>query len=318
VLISRRKAWLITDDRYSLAIRSRRDLGRDFDLIVRRGPLEPMIREALLREKVHTLGFDPRRTSVQRLADLRKGLPGIGLKAFDGPVTGLRAVKSDDELGLIERSLAVTEHAFKKTLSVIKPGISEMEIKTELEYRMARDGSEKPAFDTIIGSGPNAAVPHHRTGKRKVRKGDMIIMDFGAVVDGYYSDLTRTVFVGRPDAVYRERYQAVRDAMERVEESARHGMTCPEADAIARKVLESKGLAKYFTHSLGHGVGVEIHEAPSLNPRSPETLEAGMVVTVEPGIYIEGWGGIRIEDMVSVGKKKSRVLNSLSRDIWRV
>jgi Xaa-Pro aminopeptidase len=306
VLVTRRKTYLVTDMRYKLEIEGRKDLMKQCELVVRTGgsALEQLLR----RTGVSSVLVDPDSLTLRSFEDLKKKLPDVRFSAEAGLVKGLRLVKARDEIGTVGRALAMAERSLAETLPFIREGVSEREIRTELEYRFARNGADKVAFDTIIASGPNAASPHAHVSDRKVRNREMIIMDFGVCLNGYQSDITRTVFLGRPDRLYALRYKAVREAMLRAEERIRAGMTAKAADAVARDSLRRGGLEGYFTHSLGHGVGVQIHERPFLNPSSPETLKKGMVVTVEPGIYVKGWGGIRIEDMVVVGQGGSRVL----------
>ncbi|HID96168.1 MAG TPA: peptidase M24 family protein, partial [Candidatus Latescibacteria bacterium] len=195
----------------------------------------------------------------------------------------------------------------------IEPGMTEKEVAWELESFMRTHGAEKAAFDLIVASGPNGALPHVTASERAIRAGEPIVMDLGCVVEGYHSDMTRTICLGQPDARFREIYQLVLSAQLAAEEAIRPGMTGREADAIARRIIEEAGYGEQFGHGLGHGVGLAIHEKPTLGKLSEDVLEPGMVFTVEPGIYIPGWGGVRIEDMVVLREDGVEVLTQASK-----
>lgn len=239
--------------------------------------------------------------TVRELENLRRLLPGLQVEAsqqLTDRLEGLRAVKSPDEVDFIRRAQGMAEAAFLDILNIIKPGVSEAEIALELDYRMRRAGAEDMAFETIAVAGANASLPHGVPGAYKVRAGDFVVMDFGAVCGGYRSDMTRTVAVGCADGEMRRVYGVVLAAQKAALDALRPGLACAEGDRAARSVIEAAGYGDGFSHSTGHGVGLEIHEKPSLSCRSQAVLEAGQVVTVEPGIYLPGRFGVRIEDMV--------------------
>jgi len=313
VLISKKKKFLITDMRYKLEIERRGDLMREFELVIRThgSVLEKLFRE----EKIASVLVDPESMTLHSFDEMKKKFPKVRFSAEAGLVKGLRTVKSADEMRCVSGALAIAEKSLAETLPCIKEGVSERDIRIELEYRFFRNGADKTAFDTIIASGPNAAVPHSHVSDRLIAAGDMIIMDFGVSLGGYNSDITRTIFLGQPDGLYKKRYNAVRDAMLLAEDKIRAGLVSRDVDAIARNSLKRRGLDGYFTHSLGHGVGIQIHERPYLNPSSREILRKGMIVTIEPGIYVKGWGGIRIEDMVVVGSGNSRVITRFPNEM---
>jgi len=315
IIITKKNSYLITDERYALELKNRKDLIRIFKIIVKRSNLESLILQILKKERIKIFGYDSHNTSVYRYNLFKNNLKGISLKPSDGIISSLRIVKTEEEISVLKKSLEVAEDSLKKVLNIIKPGITEKELKIELEYLMMKSNAERAAFDTIIASGENSAVPHHHTGDRKLRKNDMIIIDFGAVIKGYHSDITRTVFIGRPDKTFKKRYSAVRAALEKSIQSVRENIQCCQVDKIARRELKKYNLDKFFTHSLGHGVGLEIHEQPSINPKIKERLKKNYVVTIEPGIYIPNWGGIRIEDMVVVKESSAYVLNSLDHNL---
>ncbi len=226
-----------------------------------------------------------------------------------GPlVDSLRTVKTPEEIERIAHAIAVTDRALEQIVATLQEGQTEQEVAWRLEMAMRDLGAEGLAFPTIVASGPNAARPHHEPGERAILAGEPIVIDMGALVNGYCADLTRTVWLGEPDAKLREIYGIVLDALRAAEAAIRPGMTGKEADAIARDVIAAAGYGDAFGHSLGHGLGVRVHEGPALSARSEDRLEPGNVVTIEPGIYLSGWGGVRIEDVVVIEESGARVL----------
>lgn len=230
-------------------------------------------------------------------------------------VEALRAVKDAGELVAIERAVAMAEAAWHATVPQLRPGLTERQAAGILERALRDAGSEAFPFPSIVASGPQSALPHARAGERILARGDLLLMDYGAVADGYCSDLTRTVVLGRADARQRELYAIVQEANQRASGLVRGEMSGTDADALARDYIAASGWGEAFGHSLGHGIGLEVHEAPRLARSSDAPLPFGAVVTIEPGIYLPGWGGIRIEDDVLLAASGTRVLTSLSRDL---
>ncbi len=224
-------------------------------------------------------------------------------------VDHIRAVKGPAELEAIREAATMADAAFAHLLGVITPGMSEKELAWGIESFLRKSGSEGVAFDPIVASGPNASMPHHVPGDRPVQSGEPIIIDWGARVRGYCSDITRTIVLGEADAQFKRLYGVVLEAQMKAEARIQAGMAGSKADAIARKVIAEAGLGDAFSHSLGHGVGLAIHESPRLGRTSQDTLEDGMVFSIEPGIYLPGWGGIRIEDLVTLRGGKPIVLS---------
>ena len=262
-----------------------------------------------------------RRGRSQCPYSLRRGrrpwakLDGRELLPLEDRIKRLRAIKDSEEVALIRRAAQVADSAFVDLRSLIEPGMSELEAAEELRRLMVLAGAEKPSFDVIFATGPNGAKPHARPGEREVAEGDLIVIDWGAVVDGYCSDCTRTVIVGEPDERQLEVWQAVRKAQRAALEGLQPGMEGREVDAIARESLEESGYAKYFGHGLGHGVGLEVHELPTVGQKSENTIEPAMIITVEPGVYIEGWGGVRLEELVLVTEEGGEVLTEAPYDL---
>lgn len=218
------------------------------------------------------------------------------LAQLHGDVVKLRAVKDADEIDLMRRAQKVTDDAFLHMCEVIRPGMTEMELRVELDNYMLTHGGDALAFDTILASGPNSANPHAKPGMRKVEVGDFVLMDYGAGLGDYRSDMTRTVVVGKASDRQRDIYDTVRRAHETCAAAIRPGMRCRDAHQLAVKVISEAGYGDYFAHGLGHGVGIDIHELPRISRASDDVYEPGMVCTVEPGIYLPGFGGVRLED----------------------
>ena len=230
-------------------------------------------------------------------------------------VEPLRERKDDAEVAAIERAAGVATRALSRTLERVRVGMTELEAAGVLEHALRDEGSEGFAFPTIVAAGARAALPHAQPTGHRVASGDFLLFDFGAVVDGYCSDVTRTVVVGRASAEQREVYDVVRQANATAAAAVHAGMTGRDADAVARSYIERHGLGELFGHSLGHGIGLEVHEAPRLARTNEQALPPGAVVTIEPGVYRAGWGGVRIEDDVWLGPDGSRILTDFPREL---
>ncbi|MCD6409038.1 MAG: aminopeptidase P family protein, partial [Candidatus Verstraetearchaeota archaeon] len=232
--------------------------------------------------------------------------------ALDKQLAELRAVKDDDELRALEKAAQIAVEGMRVALESVKPGVCEVEIAGEAERAMRREGAEAYAFDTIVASGPNAAYPHGKPGTRKIQRGDVVVIDLGAKWNGYCSDMTRTVIVGS-GSKWEKILKAVQAAMEESIRRAVVGASCRELYFQSQKILAKHRVAKHFIHGLGHGVGIEVHESPLLNAYSREKLAERMVITIEPGVYLRGKGGVRIEDMIVVTEKGVKVLTQYPR-----
>jgi Xaa-Pro aminopeptidase len=258
-----------------------------------------------------TLAMRERLTS-----ELEKAMPKSKFRMIQtaGTVERLRIKKDREEIEQIRKAVDLASSVFPKALEAIEPGTTENSVAAELEYLARRSGADKMSFDTIVASGIRSALPHARPSMEKVGRG-FVVLDYGVILGGYCSDMTRTVCVGRADSAKRDLYAAVLEAQLAGIAAVRSGVEAQQVDAAARTVLRKHKLDKYFTHSLGHGVGIEIHEAPRLAKRETQKLEAGMVVTIEPGVYVPGMGGVRIEDMVLVTPTGSEVLTPTSKEL---
>jgi Xaa-Pro aminopeptidase len=227
-----------------------------------------------------------------------------------GAFQAVRAIKDEEELALIAKAVRVTDEAFVAATTALEPGISERDLAWRIDLALRECGSDGPAFETIVASGPHAARPHHQPTDREIQAGEPIVIDMGAFVDGYCGDLTRTIVVGEAPALFTDRYNTVLAAQQTALAGIRAGLTGGETDNLAREALTASGFGEQFLHWIGHGVGLVVHEGPLLSPDSEEVVQPGHVITVEPGIYFEGWGGIRIEDMGVVRDKGLEVLSN--------
>src|SRR5579864_4027199 len=252
----------------------------------------------------------------KRLTKLRP--PSITLKDVPGMVEKARMVKDKEELGLMRAAVALGARLFDRAVEVISPGTTEVEVAAEMELAARRAGAEEMSFPTIIASGARSALPHGRASSQRIPSGAFVVCDFGVILSGYCSDQTRTVWVGKPSEEARRAYQAVREAQQAGIEAVKPGITVGEVDAAARKVLRKAGLGRSFTHSTGHGVGLEIHESPRVANGQSEVLMPGMVITIEPGVYFPGTWGVRIEDMVAVTAGGCEVLTPTSKKLLAV
>ena len=262
---------------------------------------------------VKKLGFEADDITVSQFERFRKAFSDTGTETALEPTTGLtldlRAVKDEHELGLLSRAIEISDEAFDEVSDEISPGMTEIEVAERIERAVKSRGAESISFDTIVAAGPNAARPHHRAGDTVLREGQTVVVDMGARYRGYCSDLTRTIVLGDADDKTRRIYDIVLSAQLAAIELVEAGMTGGETDMVARKVIQETGHGDDFGHSLGHGVGLQVHENPGVGPNSKGELKDGMVFTVEPGIYLQGWGGVRIEDIVVLEQGKARVLS---------
>ncbi len=260
-------------------------------------------------------GSKPRPSRWRSISGFGRGSRRSALEPLLGGFQSLRAAKDQREISLIREAARIAGEALAAVREMIRPGVREKEIALELEYRMRRGGAERASFETIVAAGSNSALPHATPGCRAIADGDCVMVDYGAVVQGYHSDETCTYIVGHASARQETVYRLVREAHDRAIGAVRPGVSCGEIDRIARGYLEEAGMDRYFAHGTGHGVGLDVHEPPRLAAGREEILQAGMVVTVEPGIYLPNEWGIRIEDTVLVTDEGAERLTSSSKDL---
>jgi Xaa-Pro aminopeptidase len=310
------EAVLVTDFRY--ASQAPTEAGAAARIEIDEVNVWDRLRRVIGAQSDLTLGFEAHVATV-RDAERLDGMSGVRWQPTSEEVERLREVKDPGEVEAIRAAATLAQDALRTTLDGVGAGQQEREVAARLEEALRRQGSEWHPFPTIVASGPRAALPHARTSSRRVEPGDFLLLDFGAQVDGYCADLTRTVVVGAgPGDRHRQVYDAVAAAQRRALEGLRAGLTGREADALAREVIAGRGFGAAFGHSLGHGLGLEVHEAPRLAPTADGVLPAGAVVTVEPGIYLEGWGGVRLEDDVLLTGDGAQVLSDNRVELLQV
>lgn len=309
-LITHSRALLATDFRYTEQAKKQ---APDWEVIRTKGEMTDWLPGPLADMAVKKLAFETRNLSH---ADYRfltqaveKARDGIQLSSTESVVENLRAVKEPGELELQLKAIDLADRAFHHLLEIIRPGITEKHLAWELERFLREGGSETLPFEPIVASGPNACLPHARPSERVLRPGEPLLLDFGARVDGYTSDLSRTVFLGKPDKLYTKIYDITLAAQEVTLSTLEAGMTGEQVDRLGREVIEKAGYGETFGHGLGHGVGLATHEEPRIGPKSTNILKEGMVFTIEPGIYITEWGGVRIEDIAIIEKGRAKVLS---------
>lgn len=313
LLVTKNDATLFVDGRYIIAAKQSAKNCR-VELL---GKIGEQLREIINKQNINKLHVEDT-LSVRTVESFKKMLEGAEILTDTGLaalVEELREVKTEAEIELITKAQRIAEKAFTETLPFIKPGVSEREIAAMLEYKCKCYGSEEPSFETIVVSGKKSAMPHGVPDGKLIENGDFVTMDFGAVVEGYHSDMTRTVAVGYATDKMIEVYETVLAAMDMAKEKIADGVLCSEVDFAARDVITKKGYGEYFTHSTGHSVGLEIHESPSLALKCEKKLKIGNVVTDEPGIYIENEFGVRIEDMVVVTKNGGKTITNCKKSL---
>ncbi|MCK9524882.1 MAG: Xaa-Pro peptidase family protein [Limnochordia bacterium] len=268
-------------------------------------------------DKVQRIAFEKDYVTVKQLEDWQEKLPAefVGISGW---VEELRMIKSEEEVANIRKAAAIADEAFAQLLPSIRSGVTEGEIALELEFLMRKAGASGMSFDPIIASGPRSALPHARPGQRIFSVGDFVVFDFGCIVNGYCSDMTRTLVIGEPEEKHLLIYDLVLEAQLKSLEAVGPGRTGAEVDAIARDIISEAGYGEYFGHGLGHSLGLEVHENPRLSKNDQTVLKPGMIVTVEPGVYLPGFGGVRIEDLVLVTENGKEVLSSTFKELYVV
>ena len=314
LFITGRKAVLITDSRYTVSAEHET---HDFRIVTQKGTFQDELIRQVEVTRGKFLGFEEDHVTwklhKQVSSKLKKSQVHAQMKPLNGLIEKMREIKDESEISLMKKASDMMSKVLDRVLETLAPGQTEKEIARRIENYSFEAGAEDMAFESIIASGPNAALPHAVPTERKIRKRDHIIFDIGLKVDGYCCDMTRTVFMGKPDSKIKEIYKIVREAQLAALEYVRPGEISTKPDSIARDIIGKAGYGEYFGHSLGHGVGLATHEAPRLSPRDPVPLKEGMIVTVEPGIYLPGKGGVRLEEMVAISNKGPRILTKNDR-----
>jgi Xaa-Pro aminopeptidase len=316
LVVTRRGTALITDGRFVAQAAAETSGVR---IVCQQGALATAAGQFLREGSVGRVGFDSLRVPVAQFELMRKaGGRQVRWVASPGVVEKLRARKDAGELVRMRRAAAIADKVMQGALKLLKPGIRELEVSAEIEYQMKALGASGSAFETIVASGANSAYPHARPTSKRLRKNELVVLDLGVILAHYCSDISRTVVVGKARARVRQWHQAVQEAQSAAIETVQAGVSCGDVDDAARKVLARNGLDRYFTHSTGHGLGIEVHEDPRVAKGQRQLLEPGNVITIEPGVYVPGVGGIRIEDDVAVHAGKTEVLTRTPRDLIEI
>ncbi|HIJ81497.1 MAG TPA: aminopeptidase P family protein [Desulfuromonadales bacterium] len=309
MLVTPTTAWFLCDSRYTSQAQAEIKGAEVLECTV---PLET-IGEITRQHALWRIGFEAAATTVAAWKKMAAKLPAVELVEIGAELDEIRACKDGTEIEKLRAIAALSSESLAAVLPLIKPGVREDEIALHLEFEMRRRGADGRGFDFIVASGERGAMPHGRASSKPIATGDMVTIDFGAVKEGYHSDETVTVACGKPPELARRIHEVVRSAHDLAIEAVRPGISCKELDGIARSYIREQGFGEHFGHGLGHGIGLAVHEKPTLSPRSEALLEEGMVITVEPGIYIPGFGGVRIEDTVAVTAEGCLVLTSADK-----
>jgi len=315
VIVSEGANAFITDSRYT---EQAQEECRDFEVIRWRTPapgLEETIQSICSKHGIKRLAFEREAITYAMYVQLTNGLPEIELVPTSEIVEGLRGVKDEEEIQCISKAAEIADQAFTEILKYIKPGVTERDIERELQYLIKKQGADDIGFPIIVASGKRSSLPHAIPADKKIEKGDFVTLDFGAMYKGYRSDMTRTIVMSEADEKQREIYDIVKSAQAAASAAIKAGMSCKEVDACARDYIANAGYGECFGHGLGHGVGLDIHEEPYFSTKSDKFLEAGNIMTVEPGVYLPSWGGVRIEDTVVVRENGIEVLTKSSKEL---
>ncbi|WP_439644829.1 M24 family metallopeptidase [Aneurinibacillus tyrosinisolvens] len=311
-LITEQGAELITDFRY---VEQAAQQAEGFDVIRHEADIVETVAARVKQYGVKKLGFEKNHVTYALFERLEALNPNVELVPVSSIIEELRLLKTPDEVAIIKEAAAIADNTFTHILSFIKPGMTELQVANEMEFHMRSQGASSSSFDTIVASGLRSALPHGVASEKAIEKGDMITLDFGAYYKGYCSDITRTIAVGEPGDKLKEIYNVVLKAQLNGVQHMKAGLTGIQADALTRDIIKEAGYGEYFGHSTGHGIGLEVHEGPALSMRGNQILAPGMMVTVEPGIYIEGTGGVRIEDDVLITEDGCEIITKSPKEL---
>lgn len=273
------------------------------------------IAEIITGEAIKVVGFEAAALSFEGYGKLKEKVPVLSLHPLAGDLVNIRAIKDEGEIALLRAAAATASRTLRAMQELIRPGLREADVALELEYRMRQNGAAGAAFPTIVAAGVNSALPHATPGSRKLAAGDALVIDYGAVIEGYNSDETCTFVLGHVSTRFQEVYEIVKAAHDRALAAVKAGVSCAEIDHVARECIETAGLGRFFSHGTGHGVGLNVHEAPRIAAPAQAILATGMVVTIEPGVYLPGQWGIRIEDTVLVREHDCEVLTNMPKSL---
>lgn len=316
LVVSGQGMALVTDSRFTVQARSEIGGAR---VVQQKGTLFLAVGDYLRGSRFRRVGFDPANLTVAQLKAVRKSAGRrVRWMAARGLVPGLRSRKDAAELAHMRKAALLASEVVESAIRLLKPGVREFEVAAEIEYGMRKRGASGPAFETIVAFGERAALPHARPTAKRLKKNELVVLDLGAILGHYCSDITRTVFAGKAPKRIREWHRGVEEAQAAAIAAAHAGAACEDVDGAARRVLAGYRLERYFVHSTGHGLGLEVHEDPRIAHGQKRRLEPGNVVTIEPGVYMEGIGGIRIEDDIAVHENRTEVLTRGTRKLIEI
>jgi len=314
MLVGMDKVWLIVDFRFT--IQAKEEAAKGIEIVEYKESFAQTINELLSQNKIEKVGVEGDKLTLTEYENFKEKLTKAKvLKNIGNILERIRMVKEEDEIERLQQAVLIGDRIFDHIIKFIKPGMKEYEIAAEMEYQMKKLGAKGPSFDTIVAGGPRSAMCHGTASDYAIKKGDALVLDFGVIYRNYCSDMTRTIFIGEPNDQLKKIYNIVRETQQKALDSLKSGMSGFDADKIARDIISEAGYGRNFGHSLGHGVGIEIHEEPRLSMKSKDILANGMVFSVEPGIYVEGLGGVRIEDMVVLVDNRPRNLTTSTKDM---
>ncbi|SDH34871.1 M24 family metallopeptidase [Alteribacillus bidgolensis] len=311
LFVTQTDAYFITDFRY---IQQAEDQCRDCKIIEQTASIYASLGKLIKETDIKSLAFEKEHVSYAAYEFLKENVDAE-LKPMKGIVEAIRLIKDDKELAVLKEAAEIADSTFKHIAAFIKPGMKEIDVSNELEFFMRKQGAESSSFDIIVASGWRSALPHGVASDKVIESRELVTLDFGAYYKGYCSDITRTIAVGEPSEELKKIYETVYEAQTKAVEEIKPEMTGVEADAIARDYINNNGYGKYFGHGLGHGLGMEVHEGPQLSPKGKNILKPGMVVTVEPGIYVPEVGGTRIEDDIVITKQGNERLTRSPKEL---
>lgn len=312
VILAPPKAYFLTDFRY--LVQAQKEVKGCTVIIADRELTSELPKLPVFSKKIR-VGVEAAFVSLKLQGLLKDLLPKADFRPTEKLIESLAITKDSEEIRKIKKAVRIADQAFSETLKYVKPGVKEKDIAIELEYNMRFQGADASAFDIIVASGQRSSMPHGKASGKKLRKGDFVTLDFGAVYQGYTSDITRTVVLGKATAKQKKIYDIVLTAQKKGCKAAKPGLACSRLDGVVREVIMKSGYGDNFGHGLGHGIGMIVHDHPTLNPRSTDILREGMVVTIEPGIYIPNWGGVRIEDDVLITASGGQILTKSPKDL---
>ncbi|GAB4269499.1 MAG: Xaa-Pro peptidase family protein [Candidatus Rifleibacteriota bacterium] len=312
LLVTSKDTYFFTDFRYQE--QSAKEIGNAAKIEIFASNSVATVFKRVKACKIKKLGVE-RSLSIGAYELYKKEFDGGTLVPVEDYVRQIRQIKDAYEIKCLKKAFSIADKAFANLMEIIKPGMTEIEVAAHLEFFMKKGGSDEPSFATIIASGPNSSCPHAHPTNRKLKQGEMVKIDFGAVYKGYHSDMTRTIFIGKSTAKFRQIYEIVAKAQSEAVKAIKPGKKCSDIDKVARDIISKAGFGENFGHGLGHSLGLDIHEMPSLAAKCVDEIKEGMLFTVEPGIYIPGWGGIRIEDVFLVEKDRLVKLTKTSNKL---